>query len=109
MYPTSERIQIVTAEAKANIYFDSKVVSHKIILADETTKTLGIIFAGDYHFGTNQAERMDITDGDCSVTLDGSNTSTAYATDQHFDVPANSGFTIKVPTGTFQYVCSYID
>ena len=101
--------QNVTADAKANIYFDGKVVSHKITFEDQTTKTLGIIYAGDYHFGTAQAERMDITDGDCTVTLDGTNTATAYATGQYFDVPANSGFTIKVHTGICQYVCSYID
>lgn len=98
----------VTAEAKAAIYFEGGVVSHKITFQDETTKTLGIIFTGDYHFGTTQAERMDITDGDCTVTLDGSDQSIAYSAGQHFDIPANSGFSIKVHTGICQYVCSYV-
>ncbi len=103
------KFQNVTAEAKANIYYDGKVVSHKVTLADETTKTLGVIFAGDYHFGTEQAERMDITDGTCIVILDGSEESTTYSAGQHFDVPANSGFSINVGSGPCQYVCSYID
>ena len=103
------KFENVTAEAKANIYFDGKVVSHKVTLADETTKTMGVIFAGDYHFDTEKAERMDITDGTCSVTPDGSEESTTYTAGQHFNVPANSGFTIKVDSGTCQYVCSYID
>jgi len=98
----------VTAEAKANIYYEGKVVSHKITFADETTKTLGVIFSGDYHFGTEQAERMDISDGECVVTLDDSEDSNTYSAGQHFDVPANSGFSIKV-ADTCQYVCSYID
>jgi len=102
------KFQNVTAEAKANIYYDGKVVSHKVTLADETTKTLGVIFAGDYHFGTEQAERMDITDGNCTVTLDGSEESTAYTAGQYFNVPASSGFSIKVDP-ICQYVCSYID
>ena len=42
----------VTAQAKANIYFDGKVVSHGVTLADGSTKTFGLIYAGEYHFGT---------------------------------------------------------
>ena len=33
----------VTALAKANVYFDGKVVSHTILLPDGTKKTLGLI------------------------------------------------------------------
>jgi len=99
----------VTADAKANIYFDGKVVSHKITLADDSTKTLGLIYPGEYHFGTEKAERMEIPDGSCQVTLDGSSTTEAYTAGEHFDVPANSGFTIKVDDGICQYVCSYLD
>lgn len=103
------QFQNVTADAKANIYFDGKVVSHKITLADDSTKTLGVIFPGEYHFGTEKAERMEIPDGSCQVTLDGSDTTESYKAGQHFDVAANSGFTIKVDDGICQYVCSYLD
>ena len=99
----------VTADAKANIYFDGKVVSHKITLADGSVKTLGLIYPGEYHFGTEQAERMEIPDGSCHVTLDDTTTTESYTAGQHFDVPANSGFTIKVDDGICQYVCSYLD
>ena len=50
----------VTAKAKANVYFDGKVVSHGIVLEDGTTKTFGLIYPGSYHFGTEKAERMEI-------------------------------------------------
>ena len=103
------KFENVTAEAKGNVYYDGKVVSHKIILADDSTKTLGFIFAGDYHFGTEQAERMEISDGNCSVTLDGSDEEKSYGAGEHFDVPANSGFSIKVSGEPCQYVCTYID
>lgn len=99
----------VTAQAEANIYFDGKVVSHKITFPDDTTKTLGVIFAGDYHFGTERAERMQVIAGECSVTLDGSEESKVYAAGSYFDIEANSGFSIIVAEGVCQYVCSYIE
>ena len=99
----------VTAEAKANVYFDGKVVSHGVTLEDGTTKSFGLIYPGSYHFGTAAAERMEITDGACSVILDGSDDSTSYSADEHFDVAANAGFTIEVTEGICQYVCSYIE
>ncbi len=98
----------VTAVAKANVYFDGKVVSHTILLQDGARKTLGLIYPGSYHFGTDAAERMEITDGSCDVVLDGQTTSVSYAAGQYFDVPAKSGFTITVSGGLCQYVCSFL-
>ena len=57
----------VTVHAKANIYFDGKVVSHSIVLEDGSKKTLGIIYPGSYHFNTEQAEKMEIIAGKCNV------------------------------------------
>ena len=62
----------VTAVAKANVYFEGKVVSHTILLGDGAKKTLGLIYPGDFHFGTDAPERMDIVAGACRVRLDGS-------------------------------------
>ena len=61
----------VTVVAKANVYFDGKVVSHTILLADGARKTVGVIFPGKFHFGTDKAERMEITAGTCAVKVDG--------------------------------------
>ena len=98
----------VTAVAKANVYFDGKVVSHTLLFADQSKKTLGLIYTGTYHFGTAAAERMEITDGTCEVQLDGSDSRQTYGAGTHFDVPANSGFTISVAEGICQYVCSIL-
>jgi uncharacterized protein YaiE (UPF0345 family) len=98
----------VTAHAKANVYFDGKVVSHTILFADGSKKTLGLIYPGTYHFGTDAAERMEISDGACTVTLDGSKETKSYAAGTHFDVAAKSGFTISVASGIAQYVCSFL-
>ena len=60
----------VEVVSKANVYFDGKVVSHTLRFADGTKKTIGLIYPGEYHFGTDAPERMDIVAGDCNVTLD---------------------------------------
>ena len=99
----------VTATALANIYFDGKVVSHGIVDEEGNKKTFGVIYPGEYHFGTEAAERMEITDGSCSVVLDGSEESASYASGSQFDVPAHSGFTITVENGICQYICSFIE
>lgn len=97
----------VTAVAKANVYFEGKVVSHTIKLADGAKKTLGLIYAGEFHFGTDAPERMDITAGSCEVRLDGETGWTTYEAGSFFNVPGKSGFDIKVATGVAEYVCSF--
>lgn len=108
--PTPVQFDNVSAVAKANVYFGGKVVSHSILFPDGTKKTLGLIYPGRYHFGTEKAEGMAITDGACSVTLDGpGNTPKTYAAGQEFHVPARSGFHIEVAEGICQYICSFLD
>ena len=99
----------VTAVAKANVYFEGKVVSHSILFADGSKKTLGLIYPGKFHFGTAKAERMEIVAGSCVVKLDGQAAFATYGAGQHFDVAANSGFDIEVPTGIAEYICSFLD
>ena len=98
----------VTAVAKANVYFDGKVVSHTILFPDGSKKTLGLIYPGKFHFGTDKAERMEIVAGTCQVKLDGHPQIDSYAAGQVFDVPAKSGFDIEVPEGICEYVCSFL-
>ena len=98
----------VTAVAKANVYFDGKVVSHTILFPDGSKKTLGVIYPGKYHFGTDKAERMELVAGQCSVKLDGQTKVTAYAASQVFEVPAKSGFDIEVASGICEYVCTFL-
>jgi uncharacterized protein YaiE (UPF0345 family) len=99
----------VTAVTKANVYFDGKVVSHSILLADGSKKTLGLIYPGDYHFGTQKAERMEIVSGYCTVNIDGASDYQVCLAGGAFDVPANSGFRILVTEGICEYICSFIE
>jgi uncharacterized protein YaiE (UPF0345 family) len=98
----------VTAVAKANVYFDGKVVSHTILFPDNTKKTLGLIYPGKFHFGTDKAERMEIVAGDCVVKLDGQTAIQNYSAGQVFEVPAKSGFDIEVKSGICEYICSFL-
>jgi purine/pyrimidine-nucleoside phosphorylase len=98
----------VTALAKANVYFDGKVVSHTILTSDGARKTLGLIYPGSFHFGTNAAERMEIVAGSCRVKLDGDSASNTYGPGQMFEVPAKSGFDIEVSSGICEYICSFL-
>ena len=98
----------VTASALANLDFDGKVVSHSLVQSDGTKVTLGLIYPGEYHFATEAAERMEITDGGCRVRLDGQSEWKAYHGGTAFEVPANSGFTIDVKEAICQYVCTFL-
>ena len=98
----------VTVDAKANIYFDGKVVSHTVRFPDDSKKTLGLIYPGKYHFGTAAPERMEIIAGSCSVVLDGTSDVITVEAGSSFDVAGNSGFTINVEEGVCEYICSFL-
>lgn len=107
-HTTMKSFPNVKADALANIYFDGKIVSHSITFPDGSRKTLGIIYPGTYKFNTAAPELMEIIDGSCEVTVDGSGTTRFIPTDESFQVPANSGFSITVNAGICQYICSFL-
>ncbi len=98
----------VTVDAKANVYFDGKVVSHTVHFADSTKKTLGLIYPGKFHFGTGAPERMEIIAGSCQVILDGTTETLTIPAGSSFDVAGNSGFSIEVGEGICEYICSFL-
>jgi len=98
-----------TIHAKANVYFEGRVVSHTVITKEGEHKTVGIILPGSYHFGTGKAERMEIVEGDCEVVLDGTDKVIHHRAGQAFEVPANSGFTIAVKGEPSHYICSFLE
>jgi purine/pyrimidine-nucleoside phosphorylase len=106
MAKVPDKFENVTVLTKANLYFDGKVISHSVLFADGTKKTLGLIYPGKFHFGTNLAERMEIVAGECRVVV-GSKPA-VYAAGQVFEVAAQSGFDIEVTQGVCEYICSYI-
>jgi purine/pyrimidine-nucleoside phosphorylase len=97
----------VTAVCKANVYFGGKVVSHTLLFADGSKRTLGLIYPGEYHFGTGAPEKMDIVAGACRVKLDGNEAWQDYGAGTSFRVPGQSGFTITVAADLAEYICSF--
>jgi uncharacterized protein YaiE (UPF0345 family) len=91
---------------EANIYFEGKVTSRTVIFSDGSQKTLGIMLPGEYEFSTAEKERMEITTGKLTMRLADSDWQT-IASGEHFEVPANSSFQVKVETLT-DYCCSFI-
>ena len=97
----------VTAIKKANIYFNGNVTSRTIFLPDGSKKTLGIMMPGDYEFGTDVKEIMEILSGDLQVQLPGETEWIKFAGSGEFTVEANQRFKLKVATVT-DYCCSYL-
>ena len=98
----------VSVDAKANVYFDGRVVSHTVHSPDGTKKTLGLIYPGTYHFGTAAPERMEIIAGTCEVVRDGTADVIRVAAGSAFEVAGNSGFDITVGDGICEYICSFL-
>lgn len=98
----------VKVAREANVYFDGKVTSRTIYLADGTRKTLGVMLPGDYEFETAAAEEMDFSSGELDVLLPGADDWQRITGPQAFNVPANASFKLKVHE-IANYCCSYFD
>lgn len=106
--PIAKEFSGVTVLTKANVYFEGRVVSHTVLFPDGSRKTLGMIFPGTFHFGTDAAERMEIVAGCCRVKLDGQHDGMEIHAGGSFDVPARSGFDISVASGQCEYICTFL-
>ena len=98
----------VTVVKKANVYFDGKVTSRTVLFADGTKKTLGIMMPGQYEFGTDTKEIMEILGGDLKVQLPGSEEWLEFQGSGEFTVPAGAKFKLDIRTVT-DYCCSYVN
>ena len=98
----------VSVVKKANIYFDGKVTSRTVVFPNGEKKTLGIMLPGEFEFGTDQAELMEIQSGEVAVLLPGQSQWQTVKGGEDFSVPAKAKFGIQVKTVT-DYCCSYLD
>ena len=96
----------VSVVKQANVYFDGKCVSHTVILADGTKKTVGVILPSSLTFNTGAPEIMEGVGGSCRVKLKGQAEWTTYGAGQSFDVPGNSSFEIACDE-PYHYVCHF--
>ena len=102
-----EELKCVTVIKKANIYFDGRVTSRTVLLEDGNRKTLGIILPGQYEFGTEDREHMEVLVGRIDVLLPDSTAWASYETGQAFDIPAHCRFQVSADMVS-DYCCSYI-
>ncbi len=97
----------VSIGKKANVYFNGNVTSRTVLFPDGTRKTLGIMMPGEYEFGTDSAELMEMLGGNMDVLLPNESEWKSYAEGDSFHVPAKSSFKLKVNT-VVDYCCSYL-
>ncbi|MQY50509.1 DUF1255 family protein [Rhodocyclus tenuis] len=96
----------VSVVKKANVYFDGKCVSHALVLADGTRKSVGVILPSTLTFNTGAPEIMECVAGSCRVRLAGEQEWKHYGVGESFNAPANSSFEIACDE-PYHYVCHF--
>lgn len=89
---------------KHNAYFDGNVQSIGFERMGRRMTT-GVIAPGEYHFGTDAAERMTVVSGELDAKI-GSEWRT-YPAGTSFEVPGKSGFDVRARHPT-AYFCEYL-
>jgi purine/pyrimidine-nucleoside phosphorylase len=96
----------VSVVQQANVYFDGKCVSHTVLLADGSKKTIGVILPSSLTFNTGAPEVMEGVGGSCRVRLKGEEAWTTYGAGQSFAVPGNASFDIACDE-SYHYICHF--
>ncbi|HCT40134.1 MAG TPA: hypothetical protein DF427_02920 [Moraxellaceae bacterium] len=96
----------VSVVKKANVYFDGKCVSHNVLFADGTRKSVGVIFPSSLTFNTGAPEIMELNAGRCRIRLQGTTEWTEYKGGESFKVPGNSSFDIET-LEMLDYICHF--
>jgi uncharacterized protein YaiE (UPF0345 family) len=102
----STQFDNVSVMKKANVYFDGKCVSHTVVFADGSRKTVGVIFPSTLTFNTGEPEVVEINDGICRVRPEGESEWKEYGAGQRFAVAGNSSFDIET-VEMLDYVCHF--
>jgi len=89
-----------------NTYFDGKVQSVGFE-RNGRRATAGVIDAGEFHFGTDAAERMTVVSGELWVKGSGASAFRPYPAGTVFEVPAKSGFDVKADAPV-AYLCEFL-
>ena len=90
----SNQFDNVSVVKKANVFFDGKCVSHTVVFADGTKKSVGVIFPSSLVFNTGAPEIMELNAGK------------HYEGGQSSNVPGNSCFDIET-IEMLDYVCHF--
>ena len=91
---------------KHNRYFEDRVQSvgfERLGLR----QSVGVIDAGEFHFGTDAPERMTIVSGELEVKLPGTADFRPFPRGTAFEVPGKSGFDVRA-SAPVAYLCEYL-
>jgi uncharacterized protein YaiE (UPF0345 family) len=102
----ADRFDNVIIIKKANVYYDGRVTSRTVLFPDGTRKTLGVMLAGTYDFGTGAPELMEVLGGEMKVKLPGAAEWRTCREGESFEVPGNSRFELVIDA-VADYCCSY--
>jgi uncharacterized protein YaiE (UPF0345 family) len=91
---------------KHNSYFEGKVQSIGFE-RNGRRATVGVVDVGDFHFGTDAAERMTVISGELQAKLPGEVAFRPFPAGTAFEVPAKSGFDVKA-TAPAAYLCEFL-
>ncbi len=103
---TTEKIDGVSVSTKASVYFDGKCVSHAVVLADGTKKSVGVVLPATLTFNTGAPEKMECVAGSCEYKLDGSSDWVKSGPGDTFSIPGDSKFDIRV-VEAYHYICHF--
>lgn len=103
---TTEKIDNVSVNTQASVYFDGKCISHAITLADGTKKSVGVVLPATLTFNTGAPEIMECVAGSCDYKLAGSDQWLTSSAGEKFSVPGNSSFEIRV-AAPYHYICHF--
>lgn len=106
---STEKIDNISVTTQASVYFGGKCISHGIMLADGTKKSVGVILPASLTFNTGAAETMECVGGACEYKLAGSDEWVKSSPGESFSVPGNSTFDIRVAPGVdaYHYICHF--
>ena len=91
---------------KHNVYFEGKVQSIGFE-RNGRRQTAGVIDGGEYHFGTDAAERMTVVSGELAIRLDGTSEWKLYPGGTSFEIAAKSGFDVRAALPS-AYLCEFL-
>jgi purine/pyrimidine-nucleoside phosphorylase len=89
-----------------NSYFEGKVQSVGFE-RNGRRATVGVVDAGEFHFGTDAPERMTVLSGELWARLPGDAAFRPYAAGTTFEVPGKSGFDVKASAPS-AYLCEFL-
>ncbi len=103
---TTTQLSVSSVTPQANVYFDGKCISHSVMLADGTKKSVGVILPATLTFNTGAPEIMECVAGSCEYKLAGSAVWVRSSAGEQFSVPGNAKFDIRV-TEAYHYICHF--